>query len=317
MADAKSYLEAQGLSDAMKEAVKTIIVERPPDAIKRLGELMLAKADTAAIGRPTIHIIWRVPAADEAIVDEYWKSHEAWMQGSHTCGTEGDDSTNPRLLKFYIAKGKELNNPMDPASGETGNLLYIMGESYVAAEGIGSHMAKAGVDWSGMADLGPKTEKYGVFMEAGSCTTFTLLSDDVKSDVTAVGQPSIHIVWRVPEADEAEIDAYWKSHETWMRGSHVMSLEGDDADKPRLTSFSINKGKELNNPMDPSSGFTGNVLYVMSETYAAPSGIASHMAKGGAEWSGMADLGPKHEKYGVFMEAGSCAVFTNLGDKMK
>ena len=137
------------------------------------------------------------------------------------------------------------------------------------------------------------------------------------SGATAVGRPTIHIIWRVPKEDEAEIDAYWKSHETWMRGSHVMSLEGDDADKPRLTSFSINKGKELNNPMDPSSGFTGNVLYVMSETYAAPSGIASHMAKGGAEWSGMADLGPKHEKYGVFMEAGSCAVFTNLGDKMK
>ena len=221
------------------------------------------------------------------------------------------------LLKFYIAKGAELNNPMDPSSGETGNVLYVMGETYAAPGGIASHMAKGGADWSGMADLGPKHEKYGVFMEAGSCTTFTLLSDDVKCDVTAVGQPSVHIVWRVPEADEAEIDAYWKGHETWMRGSHVMSLEGDDADKPRLTSFSINKGKELNNPMDPSSGFTGNLMYIMSETYVAPEGVASHMAKAGAEWAGMPDLPVKHEKYGVFMEAGSCSVFTNLGDKMK
>ena len=60
-----------------------------------------------------------------------------------------------------------------------------------------------------------------------------------------------------------------------------------------------------------------NILYIMSETYVAPEGIASHMAKGGAEWSGMPDLGPKHGKYGVFMEAGSCSVFTNLGEKMK
>ena len=276
-----------------------------------------APSGESAVGRPTIHIVWRVPQADEAEIDAYWKSHEEFMQSTHVMGLEGDDATAPRLLKFYIAKGKELNKPMDPASGETGNLLYIMGESYVAAEGIGAHMAKATAEWSGMPDLGPKTEKYGVFMEAGSCTTFTLLSDDVKSDVTAVGQPSIHIVWRVPEADEAEIDAYWKSHEAWMRGSHVMSLEGDDADKPRLTSFSINKGKELSNPMDPSSGFTGNLLYIMSETYVAPEGVASHMAKAGAEWAGMPDLPVKHEKYGVFMEAGSCSVFTNLGDKMK
>lgn len=317
MADAKSYLEAQGLSDAMKEAVKTIIVERPPDAIKRLGELMLAKADTTAIGRPTIHIIWRVPAADEAIVDEYWKSHEAWMQGSHTCGTEGDDATNPRLLKFYIAKGKELNNPMDPASGETGNILYVMAEVYAAPTGIGKHMEKGGAEWSGMKDLGPWHAKYGVFMEAGSCSVFTTLSDKVATNVTAVGQPSIHIVWRVPPADEAKIDAYWKSHEAWMRKEHVMSLTGDDTKKPRLTSFSINKGKELNNPMDPGSGFTGNILYIMSETYVAPEGIASHMAKGAAEWPGMKDLGPNCEKYGVFIEAGSCSVFTNLGTKMK
>ena len=102
-----------------------------------------------------------------------------------------------------------------------------------------------------------------------------------------------------------------------MRTSHVMSLEGDDAATPRLTSFSINKGKELNNPLDAASGETGNFLYIMSETYAAPEGIASHMAKGGEEWPGMKELGGMVEKYGVFMEAGACSVFTNLGAKMK
>ena len=62
-----------------------------------------------SVGRPTIHIIWRVPSSDEAKVDKYWKSHEQWMRKSHNFGLEGDDSSNPRLLKFYIAKGKELN----------------------------------------------------------------------------------------------------------------------------------------------------------------------------------------------------------------
>ena len=268
-------------------------------------------------GRPTIHIVWRVPAADEKIVDDYWKSHEAWMQKSHAMGLEGDDTAAPRLLKFYIAKGKELNNPLDASSGETGNLLYIMSEVYAAPEGIASHMAKGGEEWPGMKELGGMVEKYGVFMEAGACSVFTSIKEEAKTDLTVIGQPTIHIVWRVPAADEKVVDDYWKSHESWMAKSHVMGLEGDDKATPRLTSFSINKGKELNNPLDAASGETGNFLYIMSETYAAPEGIASHMAKGGEEWPGMKELGGMVEKYGVFMEAGACSVFTNLGAKMK
>ena len=262
---------------------------------------MSSLAGQQSLGRPTIHIVWRVPASDESIVDKYWKDHETWMQKSHNYGLQGDDSTSPRLLKFYIAKGKELNNPMDTASGFTGNILYVMAEVYAAPEGISKHMEKGGAEWPGMKDLGPWHAKYGVFMEAGSCSVFTNLSDQVATDKTAVGQPSIHLVWRVPSSDEAAIDAYWKAHELWMRKAHTMGLEGDDATKPRLTSFSINKGKELNDSMDSASGFTGNILYIMSETYVVPEGIGSHMAKAGAEWPGMKDLGPNQGKYGVFM----------------
>ena len=192
-----------------------------------------------------------------------------------------------------------------------------MAEVYAAPEGIGKHMEKGPIEWPGMADLGPWHGKYGVFLEVGSQSIFTSLSDGATTDLTAIGQPSIHLVWRVPPADEAKIDAYWKSHEKFMRSAHTMGLSGNDAVKPRLTSFSINKGKELNNPLDPSSGFSGNILYTMSETYAAPEGIGSHLAKAGADWPGMADLGPNQGKYGVFIEAGSCSVFTNLGAKMK
>ena len=131
-------------------------------------------------GSPTIHMMWKVPAADEPAVDAYWKGHETWMQSAHTFGAVGDDETEPRLLKFYIAKGKELNNPLDPESGETGNLLYIMSETYAAPSGIASHMAKASAEWPGMADLPSYSEKYGVFMEAGSCAVFTNLGAKMK-----------------------------------------------------------------------------------------------------------------------------------------
>ena len=64
--------------------------------------------------------------------------------------------------------------------------------------------------------------------------------------------------------------------------------------------------------MDANSGETGNLLYIMSESYVSPAGIASHMEKGGADWSGMGELGPMHGKYGVFMEVGACTVFTSM-----
>ena len=32
--------------------------------------------------------------------------------------------------------------------------------------------------------------------------------------------------------EEAEVDAFWKTHEEWMQGSHAMGLEGDDAAAP-------------------------------------------------------------------------------------
>jgi hypothetical protein len=30
--------------------------------------------------------------------------------------------------------GVELNNPLDPASGETGNILYVLSEVYAGAD---------------------------------------------------------------------------------------------------------------------------------------------------------------------------------------
>ena len=29
--------------------------------------------------------------------------------------------------------------------------------------------------------------------------------------------PLINVVWKVPASDEADVDAFWKGHEEWMR----------------------------------------------------------------------------------------------------
>jgi hypothetical protein len=34
-------------------------------------------------------------------------------------------------------------------------------------------------------------------------------------------RPCIHIVWSVPADKVAEMDAFWKEHEAWMREKHT------------------------------------------------------------------------------------------------
>jgi hypothetical protein len=55
----------------------------------------------------------------------------------------------------------------------------------------------------------------------------------------------------------------------WMKGH---PREGDVA----LLSYTISKGPELSNPMDPNSEPTGRTTFVIDEYYESPAGIARH-----------------------------------------
>jgi acyl-CoA synthetase (AMP-forming)/AMP-acid ligase II len=171
-------------------------------------------------GCPTVHIIWSVPPSDEAEVDAWVTEHEAFMQATHSFGV-GDE---PCMLKYYISKGPEKSNPMDPTSEPTGNFVYVISETYKTAEGIPGHMAAAR-PWKDGAMLGKLMElhgKFGVFMEVGG-GVFTNIADDETVSVTTKGEPCIHVVQNVPKADEAVMDAYWKDHEAFMRTVGVAS----------------------------------------------------------------------------------------------
>lgn len=48
--------------------------------------------------------------------------------------------------------------------------------------------------------------------------------------------------------------------------------EGDTA----LRSYSISKGPELSNPLDPDSSATGNTIFVLDEFYESPAGPVEH-----------------------------------------
>ena len=316
MSDARAYVESMGLSEAITAAVKQVIIERPANAVERIGELLIASVKT--VTNPTIHVTLKVPAEKEAEMDDFWRIHEAFMRKTHTVGSAGNDSIGPRLQQFYISKGKELNNPLDPAEGETGNFIYQMSETYYTGAGIAKHMdlfmQHAPEAFKKLT--GEYAPAYGVHLDIGLTAIFTCYADNGAIVQAPKGAPTIHVTLKVPADKETELDAFWKKHEAWMRNTHTVGALGDGVKGPRIYHFYIAKGKELSNPLDPASSETGAILYQMSESYVAPSDIAKHMElfMNDEPESFKTLTGVYAPTYGVHLDIGATAVYTNFND---
>ena len=92
-----------------------------------------------------------------------------------------------------------------------------------------------------------------------------------------MGKSHLLIAFTVGSDDVAEGDRIFASHGEWMKGH---PREGDAA----LLSYSVSKGPELSNPMDPSSEATGKTTFVLDEIYESPAGIARHWQDAMSNW---------------------------------
>jgi len=92
-----------------------------------------------------------------------------------------------------------------------------------------------------------------------------------------VGKTNIVVMWTVPADEVAEGDRIFASHVEWMAGH---PREGDTA----LLSYKISKGPELANPVDPTSEPTGDTIFVLSEVYESPAGVAEHWRQAAESW---------------------------------
>jgi hypothetical protein len=99
--------------------------------------------------------------------------------------------------------------------------------------------------------------------------------------VSHMGKTHIIIMWTVGADDVAEWDRIFASHGEWMKGH---PREGDAA----LLSYTISKGPELSNPLDPNSEPTGNTIFVLDEYYESPAGVPRHWQDAMDNWQ---DLG--------------------------
>ncbi len=98
-----------------------------------------------------------------------------------------------------------------------------------------------------------------------------------------LGKTHIVVMWTVGPDEVAAGDAVFQSHGKWMEGH---SREGDTA----LLDYSISKGPELANPVDPDSAPTGDTVFVLDEFYASPAGVVEHWRLARDTWQRSAGL---------------------------
>ena len=85
-----------------------------------------------------------------------------------------------------------------------------------------------------------------------------------------------HVDFSVPKDAVKRMESFLETNEKFMRETH--HIEGDV--EPVILCYAVLKSPELNNPLDPSSGETGNTLYGITEIYNGPEGGAAHMELG-------------------------------------
>ena len=100
-----------------------------------------------------------------------------------------------------------------------------------------------------------------------------------------MGKSHLVIMFTVGPDDVAEGDRLFASHGEFMK-SHPR--EGDVA----LLDYTVSKGPELSNPMDPNSEPTGNTIFVVDEHYESPAGIARHWQDTTDNWPEMSSAAP-------------------------
>lgn len=86
------------------------------------------------------------------------------------------------------------------------------------------------------------------------------------------------MIFTCPPAHVAEGDRIFTSHAKWMERTHHRS--GEKA----LLIYDLSKAPEMKDPMDPNSGTTGNMNFVISEVYASPAGLEDHWKQAGENW---------------------------------
>ena len=98
----------------------------------------------------------------------------------------------------------------------------------------------------------------------------------------------------VPAEEIEMVEKLFASHRNFMENTHTVTGEA----ATRLNSYSVIRIPEMTQFGDPSKGMTGNMIYILSEHYETPGGLAMHLAAGN-KWSDISVMQELMYKYVV------------------
>ena len=98
----------------------------------------------------------------------------------------------------------------------------------------------------------------------------------------------------VPAEEVERVETLLTSDKNFMENIH--SMTGDAS--TRLNSYSVIRMPEMVQFGDPSKGMTGNMIYILSEYYETPEGLAMLLAAGN-QWADISEMQELMYKYGV------------------
>lgn len=99
-----------------------------------------------------------------------------------------------------------------------------------------------------------------------------------------LGKTQITFIFTARPNQVVEGDRLFESHAAWMEKTH--HHEGNLA----LLRYSVVKGPEVTNSLDPSSAPTGNTCFALTEIYETPDGLADHWKQGAENWPDFDDF---------------------------
>lgn len=104
--------------------------------------------------------------------------------------------------------------------------------------------------------------------------------------MSQVGKSHLVLIFTVEPEDVAEGDRIFSTHGEWMRGH---PSEGPEA----LLGYTVSKGPEVSNPLDPNSEPTGRTTFVVDEYFESAAGIARHLQDAADNWAEMSSALPQ------------------------
>jgi len=98
-------------------------------------------------GKTQITFLFTAAPGQVAEGERLFESHAAWMEKTHH--PKGDLA----LLRYNVAKGPELSQPLDPSSAPTGRTCFALTEVYESPAGVADHWKQGAESWPEFSDF--------------------------------------------------------------------------------------------------------------------------------------------------------------------